>query len=301
MERKASNYAIKKEARRLYEEEGLSMPAIGKALGKHPNTIRGWRDAEGWGAKGSVTPTQSIVTPDADATETEATPADVEVAVEVTNVERELRAKVAELEAKAAGLEAQVEEFRPDVDITVMMFQNEDDLAEVFNDQYWLDRVQLQFADLNRQRRLQGLERLKFDEDEIEDEIRRAKQQELSSRQKPAWGPPDKRIKLVKKNPDGSFFPPHIVQLPYESQVNNVAGSLADGLVIYTRKGYKLTAPFLCPRRNCFKPALLDHNREWAHDGYCSAEHFIEVEKPVNPAVAKGVTVKDMVGGLAGR
>ncbi len=39
---------------------------------------------------------------------------------------------------------------------------------------------------------------------------------------------------------------------------------LADGIVRYTRKGFKLTEPFLCPRNGCFRAALLDEFERWA-------------------------------------
>jgi hypothetical protein len=158
--------------------------------------------------------------------------------------------------------------------------------------------AQRQFKKVNQQRRLEGLDPMRFTDEEMEEEIARLKVEELASRTKPASGPADKRIKMVKPNQDGSYFPPHVVQIPYESQINNVAGSLADGVVIYTTKGYKLTRPFLCPRRNCFKAAALDINQKWAFDGYCSSEHYTQVEKSASENPMTGGTLKDAVGSL---
>ena len=68
-----------------------------------------------------------------------------------------------------------------------------------------------------------------------------------------------------------------------EPQINNTAGSLADGIVRYTEKGFKLTEPFLCPRAGCFTPAALNGN-QWAYNGYCSQLHQAETEGTVNRA-----------------
>ena len=301
MERKANPYAKKREAQRLYEQEGLSFAKIADAVGVHENTVSGWRKKEGWAEKGSKS---------ADAVEVEEVQTVVEDDLPIAPTpsvrnDQELVDRVRELEAANADLERRVEQLRPDVDITVMLFKTEEDLAKVYTDQHWEDLAQLQFESANAERRLRGLKLLEWTPAELEREISRLKQEELASRQKEAWGPPDKRLKMVKPHKDPktkelSYWPPHIVQLPYESQVNNVAGSLADGIVRYTRKGYKMTSPFLCPRRNCFRPAAIDAaTRDWAFDGYCSHEHYVAVEKPQNPNQQRGVTTKDLIGGLA--
>ena len=87
---------------------------------------------------------------------------------------------------------------------------------------------------------------------------------------------------------------PTIEQIPMEGQINNGAGSLADGIVRYTRKGFKLTDPFLCPRAGCFQPAANNEFNEWAFDGYCTELHHDEVEGPNKKDT--GVSVRDVVG-----
>jgi hypothetical protein len=79
-----------------------------------------------------------------------------------------------------------------------------------------------------------------------------------------------------------------------ENQINNMAGSLADGIVRYTRKGFKLTDPFLCPRAGCFKPAGMDEMKRWLYDGYCTDKHRAEVEGDQTPSTV-GLNVRDTV------
>lgn len=301
MERKNANYQVKKEARRLFEVEGLSDKKVGEQLGFHGNTIAKWRQAEGWAARGTV-PAEAFDQPDTPESATIGSEVTGEFSETATNFDEveELKSRILDLEKKNKDLAAETERLRPDVDITAVMYQNEDDFARVFDEQHWKDRAQLEWRSVNQKRRLDGLEPIVVDGDELEDTIRRLKQEELASRNKPADGPADKRIKLVKPNPDGSYFPPHIVSIPYESQVNNVAGSLADGLVRYTQKGFKLTNPFLCPRRACMRPAAMDYNNEWAFDGYCSEEHRLETEKPQNANPVPGVTIRDAIGAVSG-
>lgn len=302
MERKNANYAVKKEAQRLYEVDGLSDKKVGEALGFHQNTITGWRRKEGWAARGSIDPAavvSEVGTPNL-STEPEAEAVSGYVPSNEEEV-NELRARIVAIEAEKAEMREEMEKLRPDVDITAIMYETEEDFERVFDEQYWRDRAQREYASINKQRRIEGLDIIKVEEAEMQETISRIKQEELAGRRRPADGPADKRIKMVKPNQDGSYFPPHVVSLPYESQVNNVAGSLADGLVIYTTKGYKLTRPFLCPRRKCFRPAAVDLDGNWAFDGYCTQEHRIEVEKPQNANPMQGVTVRDAIGAIAGR
>jgi hypothetical protein len=79
-----------------------------------------------------------------------------------------------------------------------------------------------------------------------------------------------------------------------ENQINNMAGSLADGIIRYTRKGFKLTDPFLCPRAGCYRPAASDEFNRWRYDGYCSETHRAQVEGGEASPTA-GLNTKDSI------
>ena len=89
---------------------------------------------------------------------------------------------------------------------------------------------------------------------------------------------PSRKIKLIidRKQGNGMVLPT-IEQIPYEGHINNVNGSLADGLVKYTRKGFKVTDPLLCFAQDCFKPAAVIGDR-YLYDCYCSEYHRTAVE-----------------------
>jgi hypothetical protein len=62
-------------------------------------------------------------------------------------------------------------------------------------------------------------------------------------------------------------------QIPVELQINNGAASLNDPIERYKRKGFKPAAPIRCKLVDCYRPAAITVNGEWAHGMYCSLEH----------------------------
>lgn len=67
-------------------------------------------------------------------------------------------------------------------------------------------------------------------------------------------------------------------QLPLEAQINNAAGSIADGVLKYRNKGAKIVSPFLCLLFDCYRPAALDEAGNPVHGLYCSQDHHQFVE-----------------------
>ena len=67
-------------------------------------------------------------------------------------------------------------------------------------------------------------------------------------------------------------------QLPLEAQINNAAGSIADGVLKYRNKGAKIVTPFLCLLFDCYRPAALDDAGNPVFGLYCSEDHFRFVE-----------------------
>jgi hypothetical protein len=124
----------------------------------------------------------------------------------------------------------------------------------------------------------------------LDDLVNELKTKEAMGRQGEPEEPPSRKVKLfIMRN-----GMPTIEQIPLENQINNMKGSLADGIIRYTRKGFKLTDPFLCPRAGCYRAAASDEAKRWLYDGYCTDRHRVQVEgDQQSPTV--GLNVRDTV------
>ena len=280
-----ASYMTKAKGRRLYEEDGESFAAIGRVLDYGQMTISKWAKEEGWVKAGTV------VTGDFIEGVPETAIENVEVTYEVETVVTDSEAALRE---RIAVLEAENDELKPTRDIHGYL----DDRVKWLTDnspegeRYWLNRAEAKFKADNIQRAKEGLPGfdIKNHPDILDDLINELKTKEAMGR----VGEPDevatRRVKLfIMRN-----GMPTIEQIPMENQINNMAGSLADGIVRYTRKGFKLTDPFLCPRAGCFKPAASDEMKRWQYDGYCTDKHRTEVEGEQQSPTA-GLNVRDTV------
>lgn len=100
-------------------------------------------------------------------------------------------------------------------------------------------------------------------------------------------------IKMVKT--DGTM-----IQVPVEPQINNGAGSIADPIERYKRKGYKMASPVRCALRDCFAEAANSGGR-MTLGGYCSPEHLRHVEgKTAQSLLRDGESVSVFDATLAG-
>ena len=287
MSKGRASYMTKAEARRLYEEDGESFAQIGRLLDYSQMTVSKWsKDDGGWVKAGTAVVTGDFMegVPE--------TAIEAEITYEVETVDTSpsdaaLRARIAELEAENA-------ELKPTRDIQAML----DDRVEWLTDnspegeRYWLNRAEAKFKSDNLERAKQGLPGfdIKNHPDILDDLINELKTKEAMGRVGEPEEPATRRVKLfIMRN-----GMPTIEQIPMENQINNMAGSLADGIVRYTRKGFKLTTPFLCPRAGCFKAAGSDEMARWLYDGYCTDKHRTEVEgDQSSPTV--GLNVRDTV------
>lgn len=284
----------RQQARRMYEDEGMTLAAIGRHFNVSPVAVSNWRDKDGWVKPGAAAPVEAE-------TETVGAPAVAEpITYEapteppVVASDAALRARIAQLEAENARLEAETERLKPTRDVTEMI---ENRVAWLTThtpegEKYWLNRAEAEFKKTNRERAKEGLPTFNIsDHPEIlEDLIVELKTKEEMAKNRVATGPPSRKVKLyIERN-----GMPTIEQIPMESQINNMGGSLADGIVRYTRKGFKMTDPFLCPRANCFRPAATDELGRWMYDGYCTERHRTEVEgTDEGPTV--GLQTKDTI------
>ena len=82
--------------------------------------------------------------------------------------------------------------------------------------------------------------------------------------------------------PDGSMR-----QIPLEGTINNGAGSIADPIERYKRKGARLAWPIRCLLRDCHEAEALDAKSEQRlFGGYCSELH----QRVMEGAMVEGIT-----------
>jgi hypothetical protein len=190
---------------------------------------------------------------------------------------------------KAAGKkkDEEIAKLRPTQDVTGFMFETADDVRAFYGEERLVNKVKERVATQNRVLMRQGYERLASDDETIAAMVEELVEELVTDRHAEGSRPSDegwldRTIKMLK--------PPHpktgeraLIQIAYEGQINNVAGSLADGIVRYERKGYKRTEPMLCPSKDCWDPAAtIDRGAQkgkWAFDGYCSEDHRNRTER----------------------
>jgi len=169
--------------------------------------------------------------------------------------------------------EALVVEYKPTTDVGSFLMETADDVRARFSEQTILDLAEGELAEINRVRLKAGHTQIKYDDDEWEKAIDATIADLLADRQTngpPVVGPLMRTLKMVK--PDGV-----LVQIPYEKQINNLAGSIADAVARYVDKGFKKTDPDLCPSQNCYEPSILKGGN-FVFKGYCSNDHLARTE-----------------------
>jgi hypothetical protein len=302
MGKSKANYITKAEARRLYEEDGLSYAKIGDKLQYTGKTVGDWSKSDGGWVKGGakvepepeweIRPESEKWHPDDDIDRPPTVNYEFTVdgpasAPAPVPSEAALRARIKELEDEN-------EELKPTRDIHLMLEDRVQWLTDNSpeGERYWLNRAEAKFKKENITRAKEGLPGfdIKDHPDILDDLIVELKTKEAMGRVGEPGDVPTRRVKLfIMRN-----GMPTIEPIPMENQINNMAGSLADGIVRYTRKGFKLTDPFLCPRAGCYKPAGIDEAKRWLYDGYCTDKHRVEVEgDKQSPTV--GLNVRDTV------
>jgi len=296
----------KRQAKRMYEEDGESQSSIARHYGVNPQTVRNWRDKGGWvnpksNPEASTTTEVNITVPEPESV-TVGAPA---IGVTVGNTppddgvdrsEQDLRDRLARLEAVNQELVDENKALKPTVDlgdyVTDRVKWITDNSPE--GERYWLNRAEASFKKDNMKRAKDGLPVFNISDhpELLDDLIVELKTKEAMANAKEPTEAPTRRVKLLIMRGNPPF--PVIEQIPMEAQINNMAGSLADGIIRYTRKGFKLTDPFLCPRAGCFRPAQNDELGRWLYDGYCTERHRTEVEgAEKSPTV--GLQTKDTI------
>ncbi len=169
-------------------------------------------------------------------------------------------------------------------------------IESVHGPDVWEEWAHREFAKREDDRYKQGLPRREPTPEMLAREIEGLKQKELNAVQTPGEAIAESARKTVKMVLVRNGVPT-IEQIPMEPQINNMAGSLADGLVRYTDKGFKVCRPFLCLRAGCNVPAAVSGN-DWTFDMYCSQSHRNEVEGEDSPA--SGIITSGMAAAYTG-
>ena len=214
----------------------------------------------------------------------------------VKDLQKQLRAAHKEIKSQ----QAELDEMSPTVDIRSRLFKKAEDVHEYFGKQKLRDLAEGQLADENRIRRRSDLSPIRYTDDEWEAAVEGVVEELLEDsvvNGAPTEGPLDRKLKMWNPKDDS------IRQVPYEGQVNNVAGSLADGLILYERKGFKRLEPFLCPAGDCFEEAdIIGKGKDkgkWRYEGYCSEDHFMRTERR-NSAALPGISDRASVAAVSG-
>lgn len=214
----------------------------------------------------------------------------------------ELEEKVAELDALLAEKDAEleearelVEEYKPTVDVSGFLMESPDDVKARFSEQHLRDIAAAELAEINRQRHKNGLPPITYSDEEWEKKIAEAVEDLINDRHRTNIPEPPHRLmrglKLIF--PDGSLR-----QVPYESQINNLAGSIADAIERYKLKGAKPTEPLLCPTYDCYRVSLVGDDGRFAYRGYCSRDHFQRTEPDLNAEDLDNIITRDQVRGM---
>lgn len=209
--------------------------------------------------------------------------------------EAELVSRLREAEDRASKAEAEAEELRPTKDVSKFFLNTKEDVVERFGEQAIKDLAHSEWALLNKERVKAGhypLEPLK--DEQLEDAMDRAIAELLTDQARAEAqipGPPvalNRTLKMV--SPAG-----HLVQIPYEPQVNNMAGSLADGYERYRQKGFKMTNPMLCATQDCNQFSAIGADGNFLYRAYCSADHETRTERDSVQAAVPGITTRNVV------
>ena len=284
-------------AKRMYEKDGLTFAAIGREVGFGGQAVSKWSKEDGWVKAGVNAVSDRAAEMDAEALALleSATPAPEPVGPDRS--ELELRERLAVLEERNRALEDENKDLKPTYDIGGMFTDRVKWLTDNSpeGERYWIDRAEAEYKKVNIERALQGLPGfdVKDHPEILDDHINRLKTTEAMLHATEPDEPASRKVKLfIMRN-----GMPTLEQIPMENQINNMAGSLADGIVRYTQKGFKLTDPFLCPRAGCWKDAGVDAAKRWSFDGYCTDKHREQVEgSQKSPTV--GLQTRDVMVGV---
>lgn len=212
---------------------------------------------------------------------------------------KELRDELRKAELTIKKQQVEIDMLSPTVDASRWIWETPEDVKAFFTEQQLKDIAEASFKEVNRERVRNGYQPITYSDEEWAEGVDQAIEDLLTDA---AAGPPEvgplaRTLKMV--NPKNG----NLVQIPFEGQVNNIAGSLNDGLFRYEQKGFKRTKPMFCPSADCWQTAASGTGSKkgsYLFDGYCSQDHFNRTERRDN-ADLPGVTSRNEIIGRPSR
>ena len=163
----------------------------------------------------------------------------------------DLEVQLKEALERAEAAEAEVVALKPTRPVDKFLDDSVEGIRARFGDEKLKDIAQTELVAINKRRLRDGMPPYEYKGQELKEAIDRVVEEMRADRERNGAhteGPLFKTLKMV--SPDGN-----LLQMPYETQINNLAGSIEDAIAIYRNKGFKLTEPLLCPSQNCYNPA----------------------------------------------
>lgn len=213
-----------------------------------------------------------------------------------------LRAELAAKDEEVRKLQEEAVRNAPYVDVSRQFLQTVEDLDEFYPEKFWTEQIARKLAATNRKNRLEGYPILDANDPGVRQVFIDEVKQEFFARrlgtQRP--GPWVRKIKLVKPDDCDDYGWWNVYGQMVEPQINNTAGSIGDGIVRYTNKGYKITKPFLCAAGPCFNAAAVDSAGHLVYRGYCSQEHHDVIERGIDPDNNRVIREQSLIGQAVG-
>lgn len=214
---------------------------------------------------------------------------------ELEEANAELSAQLAEALRERDDFKAEAEKHRPTADVRRFHMATPEDVYARFGKDQIADLAQLERVKQNRERsknghfplpQLEGAELEKAINATIADLLG-----DTARAQPPIEGPLNRVLKMVDR--EGNLR-----QIPYEPQINNMAGSLADGYERYRQKGFKMPDPMLCATADCYEDSRINAAGEFEFKGYCSQDHMDRTERLNTQTQVPGVTNRNVLSGV---
>lgn len=195
-----------------------------------------------------------------------------------------------------AQLTREVNATKATHDVSGWLFETVDDVKAFYPMAHLRDLAQAEIASINRVRMKEGYDRVQFTDEDFEAAIDEIVVGLLADRKAGAReeGPLMRTLKMVKLDDNGNVE--RLVQIPYEGQINNIAGSLEDGYRKYTKKNFKRTDPMLCPSQDCWEVSA-EEDGKMLFTGYCSQDHYNRTEAGAGAPEVPGVTTTGAISG----
>lgn len=199
-----------------------------------------------------------------------------------------LEEQLAQAERERDEAKAAADKWRPDFDVSARLFGDVEDVMSYFSEQELKDMAAAELKEINRVRRRNGDEPIKYTKAEWDEKIREAALELVADRTRevPTSGPMMQTLKMYHPGLK------RLVAIPYEPQINNMRGSLEDALARYRNKGWKIASVnggMLCGAGPCWAPALME-NGQYTFGGFCSEDHLRRAgqkQTAITPAMAR--------------